>query len=222
MPVLNTLKPLVDATIDSLAATEFRVDPIAGVLFSRVVSVLSSAYKRHGSIIERSIVEALRLSGRYDVWQVERFGVQQQASTTVAAAGHFAASLNATHLPYVGDGLGDAHLQIDAVVFDHQTHIVSSYEIKRGNGAFDAGKQRSMRREALLSKILLKNHCIARGFGATDSAAHIVFYYGVRSIPAPIGIIGTELDEHFEMPIYEQVEEVNAYFRTRLFEIISR
>ena len=222
MPVLNTLKPLVDATIDSLAATEFRVDPIAGVLFSRVVSVLSSAYKRHGSIIERSIVEALRQSGRYDVWQVERFGVQQQASTTVAAAGNFAASLNATHLPYVGDGLGDAHLQIDAVVFDHQTHIVSSYEIKRGNGAFDAGKQRSMRREALLSKILLKNHCTARGFGATDSAAHIVFYYGVRSIPAPIGIIGTELDEHFEMPIYEQVEEVNAYFRTRLFEIISR
>lgn len=222
MPILDTLRPLVDTTIDSLAATDFRVDPIAGVLFSRVVSVLSSAYKRHGAIIERAIVQALSQSDRYEVWQVERFGVQQQASTTVAAAGNYAASLDATHLPYVGDGSGDAHLQIDAVVFDHETNVVSSYEIKRGNGAFDAGKQRSMRREALLSKILLKNHCIGRGFEATDSRAHIVFYYGVRSIAAPIGIIGTELDEHFGMPIYEQVEEVNAYFRTRLFEIISR
>ena len=79
-----------------------------------------------------------------------------------------------------------------------------------------------MKREALLSKILLKDHCIGRGFQAVDSSAHVVFYYGVRSIAAPIGIIGTELDAHFGMPIYEQIEEVNAYFRTRLFEIISR
>ena len=222
MPILDLLKPQVDATIASLASAEFRPDPIAGALFSRMVSVLSSAYKRHGPIIERSIVECLNQNPRYTAWSVDRFGVQQQASTTVAAAGNNPQSLANAHLPYVGDNAGDAHLQIDAVVFDHQTGIVSSYEIKRGNGHFDAGKQRSMKREALLSKVLLRDHCIQRGHPATDSRAHIIFYYGLRSIPAPLGIIGDELDAHFGIPIWNEVELVNSYFRSRLFEIISQ
>src|SRR4051812_15348250 len=127
MSVLEVLKPQVDATVEALAAVEFRPDPIAGTLFSRMTSVLSSAYKRHGPIIERAIVECLNQSDRYTVWSVDRFGVQQQASTTVAAAGNNPETLTNTHLPYVGDHAGDAHLQIDAVVFDHETGIVSSY-----------------------------------------------------------------------------------------------
>ncbi|MGZ2411969.1 hypothetical protein ACUXST_001390 [Sphingomonas sp. F9_3S_D5_B_2] len=222
MAILDILKPQVDATVDALAAVEFRPDPIAGTLFSRMTSVLSSAYKRHGPIIERAIVECLNQSDRYTVWGVDRFGVQQQASTTVAAAGNNPETLANTHLPYVGDHAGDAHLQIDAVVFDHQTGIVSSYEIKRGNGSFDAGKQRSMKRDALLSKVLLRNHCISRGHEAVDSRAFIIFYYGIRSIPAPLGIIGQELDAHFGIPVWDEVETVNAYFRSRLFQIISQ
>jgi hypothetical protein len=222
MPILDLLKPQVDATIASLAAVEFRPDPIAGSLFSRMVSVLSSAYKRHGAIIENAIVQCLSQSDRYEVWRVERFGVQQQAKTTVAAAGNNPDTLANTHLPYVGDHLGDANLQIDAVVFDHETGIVAAYEIKRGNGSFDAGKQRSMKNDALTAKILLRDHCLQRGFDATDTRAHIVFYYGVRSIPAPMGIIGAELDDHFGIPVWDEVELVNAYFRSRLFEIISQ
>ena len=88
MPILDLLKPQVDATIASLAAVEFRPDPIAGTLFSRMVSVLSSAYKRHGAIIENAILRCLTQSDRYEVWRVDRFGVQQQAKTTVAAAGN--------------------------------------------------------------------------------------------------------------------------------------
>lgn len=222
MPILDLIKPQVDATIAALAEVEFRVDPIAGTLFSRMTSVLSSAYKRHGPIIERAILECLNQSDRYTAWRVDRFGVQQQANVTVAAAGNDPNTLANTHLPYVGNGAGDTQLQLDAVVFDHESGIVSSYEIKRGNGAFDAGKQRSMKREALLSKILLLNHCIGQGHQAVDSRAHIIFYYGVRSIAAPIGLIGEELDEHFGIPVWEEVELVNAYYRSRLFEIISQ
>lgn len=222
MTLLDVLGPEVDQTIDALANTKFRPDPIAGQLFSRVVSVLSSAYKRHGSIIERSIVECLRQNPRYEVWRVDRFAIQQQASITVAAAQDDPATLDHTHLPYLGDGQGDNQIQLDAVVYDRETEIVSSYEIKRGNGHFDAGKQRSMKREALLSKILLRSHSEARGFPATDSQAHVIFYYGLRSIPAPLGLIGEELDDHFGMPVWEEVEAVNAYFRSRLFEIISQ
>ena len=221
MSVLDALKPQVDATVQNLAAAEFRVDPIAGTLFSRLVSVLSSAYKRHGNIIESAIVESIRANERYEIWRVGNFGVQQQAQTTVAAALADPDTLNDTHLPYVGDGQGDSSIQIDAVVFDKQTHVISSYEIKRGNGHFDAGKQRSIKRDALLAKILLRSHSQARGFDAVGSRTHVIFYYGVRSIPAPMGIIGAELDAHFGMAIQQNVEEVNAYFRSRLFDIIS-
>ena len=222
MSLLETMQPSVDATIASLLGTEFRPDPIAGTLFSRLVSVLSSAYKRHGSIIEQSVIECLKTNPRYMVWRVDQFGVQDQATVTVAAAQNNPGSLDNTHLPYVGDGAGNNRLQLDAVVFDHDTGIVSGYEIKRGNGFHDAGKQRSMKREALLAKILLRDHCRQRGLQATDSRAHIVFYYGMRSIPAPLGLIGAELDDHFGMPIWSEVESVNSYFRSRLFEIISQ
>ncbi|MCP4308108.1 MAG: hypothetical protein GY788_25180, partial [bacterium] len=182
--------------------------------------MLSSAYKRHGSIIENAIVASIQSNPRYEVWRVERFGIQQQALTTVAAALLDPGSLDHAHLPYVGDGQGDSSIQIDAVVFDRETHIVSSYEIKRGNGHFDAGKKRSMMRDALLSKILLRSHCIAKGWEAIDSKTYVIFYYGVRSIPAPIGLIGEELDAHFGAEIHDDIEEVNGYFRGRLFEII--
>ena len=222
MTVLDLLKPHVDATIDSLSEAEFRTDPIAGALFSRVVSVLSSAYKRHGSIIERAILETLSEDERFVVWRVDRFGIQQQAAVTVAAAQNNPSSLDDTHLPYVGDGAGENQIQLDLVVFDKTTNIVSSYEIKRGNGSFDAGKQRSMKREALLCKVLLRSHCIQRGYHAIDSRAHIIFYYGVRSIPSPIGITGNELNEHFGLDVTTNIEAVNTYFRSRLFEIISQ
>ncbi|MEP0941215.1 MAG: hypothetical protein ABJH63_10235 [Rhizobiaceae bacterium] len=222
MALLTNMKPQVDATIDLLMKKDFRPDPIAGELFSRVVSVISSAYKRHGSIIEKAILNCISENERYEVWNVNQFGVQTLANTMVAAAEGDVEALADTHLPYVGDGAGDGTLQIDAVVFDNETGIVSSYEIKRGNGSFDAGKRRSMNREALATKILLKDHCVQRGYPADDSRSHVIFYYGIRSIPAPIGLTGDELDEHFAMDIVGPVEEVNTYFRSRLFEIISR
>jgi len=44
---------------------------------------------------------------------------------------------------------------------------------------------------------------------------------GRLSIPRPFGILGTELDAHFDWPVFEAVEEVNRYFQSRLFGILS-
>jgi hypothetical protein len=58
MPTLvELLEPVIDATIQRLNNKVFLPDPIAGPHFSRIVSVMSSAYKRHGYIIERAILE---------------------------------------------------------------------------------------------------------------------------------------------------------------------
>ena len=60
--VLDLLKPRIDRTLNELDKKEFATDPVAAPYFSRITSMMSSAYKRHGHILERAILETLRLS----------------------------------------------------------------------------------------------------------------------------------------------------------------
>src|SRR5262245_27318856 len=69
------LDPLIDATINRLNRKRFEPDPIAGAHFSRIVSIMSSAYKRHGHILERAIVEQLKTSPHLEVWTDPAFQV---------------------------------------------------------------------------------------------------------------------------------------------------
>ena len=59
--VLDLLKGEIEKTIQRLDAKQFTPDPIAGKNLSRITSVTSSAYKRHGYILERAVLEALKL-----------------------------------------------------------------------------------------------------------------------------------------------------------------
>ena len=52
MEFLERVAPLVDETINALASVRFVEDPIAGAKYSRATSIVSSAYKRHGRILE--------------------------------------------------------------------------------------------------------------------------------------------------------------------------
>ena len=62
---MERVAPVVDETIRALAKTKFVQDPVAGLKYSRATSIVSSAYKRHGRILET----ALRESNRHKVWQ---------------------------------------------------------------------------------------------------------------------------------------------------------
>jgi hypothetical protein len=55
--VLEVMKPEIESTIKRLDLKHFEPDPIAGPHFSKITSVMSSAYKRHGYILERAILE---------------------------------------------------------------------------------------------------------------------------------------------------------------------
>jgi hypothetical protein len=61
--VLDLIRPEIESTIKRLDLKDFDPDPIAGPHFSRITSVMSSAYKRHGYILERASLESLRLTG---------------------------------------------------------------------------------------------------------------------------------------------------------------
>src|SRR6202023_1929152 len=81
MDFMDRITPLVDDTIRALAAKRFIEDPIAGRIHSRTTSIVSSAYKRHGRILEVALRESLKDSNRHKVWQDEKFRVSREANS---------------------------------------------------------------------------------------------------------------------------------------------
>jgi hypothetical protein len=212
----DRVKPLVDETVRRLAVKAFRNDPIAGTRYARATSIVSSAYKRHGKILEAAIFERLRDNNRLSVWTDPAYAVSAAADALVHSSSR--ADCLRSQLPY---GETKRTLQVDVIVYDNLNRSLRTYEVKRGNGEHDSGKVRSIIRDLLCTHVLLKSYGVGRGHLVDHSEAKIIYYYGVRSVPAPISLVREELDEHFEYPIVEAVEQVNSYFRDRLHELLE-
>ena len=216
--VLNLVKDEVEKTIQRLNTKQFTPDPIAGRHFSKITSILSSAYKRHGYILERALLEALKQCPHFEVWRDELFQVPSTVDHIVEGSIVAATRLIGTDYPY---SEGQRTLQVDVLVFDKNTGVLRAYEVKRGAGLHDSGKRRSMLRDVLCVQVLLKSYGVERGIDVKAAFSHVIFYYGQCSIPKPFSLIGSELDEHFGWPVQDAVEEVNNYFQSRLFAILS-
>lgn len=208
----------IELTIQRLSSVNFQPDPLAGPHFSKMVSLFSSAYKRHGNILEAAIRECVGRHDRYTVWTEPEFQVSQNAARFVTEVSLDTVNPLNEHFDY-GDGPG--RLQIDIMVWDDVEKTLRSYEVKRGHGRHDAGKIRSIKKEAYKTNVLLKSYGVQKGFEPRSVSSHVIFYYGNQSIPAPLGLSGSDLDGHFGIPVFEEVELVNKHFRRRLFEILA-
>jgi hypothetical protein len=181
MDFMARVRPVIDETIRSLAKKRFIEDPIAGTRHSRNTSIISSAYKRHGRILETALRESLRDSNRHRVWKEDVFKVSRAADQLVNSQSDD--ECRRTALPY-----GDSTIrtiQIDMIAFDEADQTIRAYEVKRGNGQFDAGKIRSIKRDILCTQVLLKSYAEIFKFNPKAAESKIVFYYGIRSIPKP-------------------------------------
>lgn len=216
MTFMERVCPVVDDTIRALSKTKFVEDPIAGVRYSRATSIVSSAYKRHGRILETALRESLRESNRHRVLQEDKFRVSRAADALVNSQNEDACRQSA--LPY-GDSI--RALQIDMIAFDSADQTIRAYEVKRGNGQFDAGKIRSIKRDLMCVQVLLKSYGEFAKLNPVAAESKIIFYYGVRSIPRPWSLVKTELDEHFGFPVVERIDQANDYFRTKLHELLE-
>ena len=80
----------------------------------------------------------------------------------------------------------------------------------------------------IVSNRLWVRHFVNTAYGETFHKpanivrSRIIFYYGIRSIPRPFSLIGTELDDHFGVTIRERVEKVNAYFKEQLLALLDQ
>lgn len=212
-PVLR----LVDHTIETLAKKAFEADPIVDTRYSAITSVVSSAYKRHGRILEAALTAGLRQAPHLEVWHEPAFAVSDAAERLSESDD---LSQNAT-LQY-DEKKARRTLQIDLMVFNNKKKLLGAYESKRGFGYHDSGKKRSMLRDLRCIQMLLKSYGEAKGLRPEHAEARMIFYYGQCSLPPPWSLKGSELDQHFEFPVSEFVERVNAYFRIKLHELLSK
>jgi len=216
MTFMERVTPVVDDTIRALAKVKFVEDPIAGARYSRATSIISSAYKRHGRILEYALREGLRESNRHKVWHDKAFRVSHEAD--VIAQTQDLAACQLTTLPY---GNSARTLEVDMVAYDSADESIRAYEIKRGHGQFDAGKIRSITRDLKCIQVLLKSYAELSSLKPASAESKIIFYYGMRSIPRPWSLVKSELDEHFGFPVVERIEQANDYFRTRLHALLD-
>ena len=112
--VLELLRPEIDKKIKALDSKNFEPDPIAGPHphFSIITSVMSSAYKRHGYILERAILETLRLCPYFEVWNDPAFQVPPAVEHIVEGSIAEPTKLIGVDYPY---SQGPRTLQVDAV-----------------------------------------------------------------------------------------------------------
>ncbi len=215
------LKPLIYSTIEKLKSKEFKKDPIGGEHFSKITSLMSSAYKRHGLILEYSFLNLLKNNQNYDTWEDKEFKVSRPADDLASSFIENPLEVYNTETSY-STHRAVRTLQIDLITYNKRTKELSAYEIKRSNGSHDAGKKRQILRDILCVQVLLKSYGESKNFEVKSARSYIINYYGIRDIVKPFSIINTELDEHFGFSVYRQIEEINEIYRKKLFEILSR
>lgn len=217
--LVTTVAPAVRKTIKALSKRPFKPDPIAGARLSKIVSIVSSAYKRHGHIIELAIYNKLKEYSDLEVWSDKNFQVSAQADLLVAGSLTHPLSLIGSQLNYTTPGA--RRLQIDLFVYNKLDKSLGAYEIKRGFGTHDAGKKRSILRDTLCVQVLLKDYGVQKGLDVQSVSSHVIFFYNNISIPLPFAVKGNELDAHFGFSVLEDVERVNVFYKDQLISMFE-
>lgn len=204
-----------------LAGKGFAKDPLFDPRYSLFASVAGSAQKRHGQIIEAAVVDLLRQTSHYQVFREDQFWVLQATDNLISSMPEDACRLAA--LPYAkGEKGRDRWVQVDLFAYDLAARAIKACEIKRGNSLHDAGKQRSMKRDLLCVQVLLRSFAEQRGLAVASAESRVLFYYGMRSVPAPWSLVrGPELDEYFSAPVTAYVEAATGKFRELLFQFLG-
>jgi hypothetical protein len=214
---LTRMQPTLESALAKLASTKFREDPIGGAKYSRATSIISSAYKRHGQILGRALLERLKDCGHLNVWTEDNFKLSPASAFELQKALP-PESYRRISLPY---GEQTQVIPIDLIAHDTKSRTIRSYNVKRGNGSYDAGKRRLIFNELLRTQTLLGGYAKSIGVDVDRAEAFIVFYYGLRSIPEPYSLVANDLDEHFQFPVFIALEAVNRQFRDRLYAMIE-
>jgi hypothetical protein len=219
---MERVAPVVNETIRALAKTKFINDPVHQRSYCRRELFARHKYRQFSLQATREDTRncvARELAGKQPSsrWQDDLFHVSRAADALVGSQSQEACRQSA--LPY-GDAVRT--IQVDMIAFDDADQTIRAHELNRGNGQFDAGKIRSIKRDLLCVQILLKSYGEVANWKPVAAESRIIFYYGIRSIPRPWSLVKGELDQHFGFPVVAGIEEAKEHFRVKLHELLER
>ena len=219
--IIDEMKPSIDKTIEKLGKVSFKNDPIVEKEFSKIFSLVGSSQKRHGTIIENAICEALKKHKNYEVWSEPKFKISSRVNHMTTNVNNN--KKNPDWIDLLDNNLdyGDSERtqQVDVVAYDKNRKLITALEVKRGYSHHDAGKKKKILQEILATKLLIKSYGKKLGFEVEQGKAFICSYYGANEFSHLVEISKDGLDELFQVEIYEAVEEVNHYYRKRIREL---
>jgi putative ABC transport system substrate-binding protein len=176
----------VRKTIGKIAKTKFKKDPLVVEDLSRSASEISSAYKRHGFVLEEALRTALKTRADLRAW-TEKIAVPGQRKK----------------------------IQTDLLTYQAATGTLAAYEVKRSLINLDdqAADRVEERLTALLPE--LPNYALSKKLSVTVCKVAAVGYYDLKStrIGAHAVIASPDLSTEFGTLAMKFIEDVNDYFR---------
>lgn len=208
--------PLLKAASDAVAAavsTKFPADEVLGPELSRLISISASVVKRHGILLEKAFVEALKASGRYEVLHNPTIPITAAADGLVAS--NTAESLARLNLRY--DQAAVRVVNQDIVVVDVAAGWAGAYSIKRGGGDMGPRLRKPLERDVAAVRLLLRSYLRDHGYSTVDvCTSACIDWFGAAGLPAHLTVPGTDVDAHFGVPVTRTVDKMTRHLRTEL------
>ena len=201
-------------------AGNFPIDPIIGPELSEAISIIGSAVKRHGGLIESAIAGALIASDRFLVFNNVSVPVTKGASQLLTARN---SDKDLARIKLAADSEAEGIVTFDLLAVDPENGWAGAYEIKRGNGATEPGKRRRTMHALRAGKLVLPSYVKLLGYGPVDTVTTMVIdYYGGSGFDPHFTLTREDLDEHFGVPVVKTVDAVTEALREELQAALPR
>lgn len=208
--------PLLKAATEAVANavnTQFPLDEVLGPELSRLISISASVVKRHGILLEKAFVEALRSSGRYEVLHNPTIPITAAADGLVAS--NTADNLARLSLRY--DQPAVRSVNQDIVVIDANAGWAGAYSIKRGGGDMGPRLRKPLERDVAAVRLLLRSYLRDQGYSTIDIATSAcIDWFGAAGLPPHLTVLGPDVDEHFSVPVRATVDRMTGHLRHEL------
>jgi hypothetical protein len=206
-----------DEAVTSAINTRFPLDGLLGAELSRLISVSNSVVKRHGLLLERAIITALEASGRFQVLHNPVIPITAAADSLVAS--NPPETLARVALRY--DTPAVRSVTHDIVVIDTHCAWAGAYQVKRGGGDMGPRLRKPLERDLAAVRLLLRSYLRDQGFSAVDVVTTAAIdWLGSAGLPEHLTILGTEIDDHFGVPVVPTIERMTEHLRAALHRAV--
>ncbi len=219
VPLPVSLIASIERAVTGALQADFAHDPLLGIGLGSFNSVLSSAVKRHGGVVEEAICYALESSGRYIVLRQVEMPITDAAEALVASN----SSKNLSGFVTTAFGPHRRVAYFDMIAIDTETGCATVVEIKRGSGTTEVKKRKLIERDLQCARLQLRSFLQPR-YGCELNAYNSVLidYYGRSGFPAALTVTREGIDALFGVPVMHLVDGVTARFRTELLRVVPR